>query len=186
MGSSIRNGSKVESFGIVEEVKPIMLSILKGILRDITDVRINYVNVLNIAEERGVSLKFSYNTSSTPYSNLIKAKIKTEDGDFSLEGCLFDEKVIKLTKIMDYQIDVSPLGRMLLIQNKDIPGVVGKVGTALGSYNINIGEFILSRKDPQDLAYSIIKIDSPISNEILNKIKELDEIVEIKQISINE
>ena len=49
---------EVESFGIVEEVKPIMLSILKGILRDITDVRINYVNVLNIAEERGISLKF--------------------------------------------------------------------------------------------------------------------------------
>ncbi len=177
---------EVESFGIVEEVKPIMLSILKGMLRDITDVRINYVNVLNIAEERGISLKFSYNTSSTPYSNLIKARIKTENGEFSLEGCLFDEKVIKLTKIMDYQIDVSPIGTMLLIQNKDIPGVVGKVGTALGSYNINIGEFILSRKDPQDLAYSIIKIDGQISSEILNKIEELDEIVEIKQISIDE
>ena len=177
---------EVESFGVVEEVKPVMLSVLKGILRDITDIRINYVNVLNIAEERGISLKFSYNTSFTPYSNLIKAKIKTENGTFSVEGCLFDKKVIKLTKIMDYQIDVSPIGTMLLIQNQDIPGVVGKVGTALGSYNINIGEFILSRKGTKDLAYSIIKIDSQISNETLNKIKKLDEIIEIKQISINE
>ena len=67
----------------------------------------------------------------------------------------------------------------------DIPGVVGKVGTALGSYNINIGEFILSRKGPQDLAYSIIKIDGQISSKILSKIEELDEIVEIKQISID-
>ena len=99
---------EVESFGAVEEVKPVMLSVLKGILRDITDIRINYVNVLNIAEERGISLKFSYNTSFTPYSNLIKAKIKTENGTFSVEGCVFDKKVIKLTKIMEYQIDVSP------------------------------------------------------------------------------
>ena len=175
---------EVESFGVVQEIKPIMLSILKGMLKDITDSRINYVNVLNVAEERGISLKFSYNTSPTSYSNLIKATIKTESGEFSIEGCLFDEKVIKLTKIMDYQIDVSPLGTMLLIQNKDIPGVVGKIGTALGYYNINIGEFILSRKDPKDLAYSIIKIDSKISNEVLDKIAQLDEIVEIKQISI--
>ena len=61
---------EVESFGIVEEIKPIMLSILKGVLKDITDIRVNYVNVLNIAEERGISLKFSYNTSPTSYSNL--------------------------------------------------------------------------------------------------------------------
>ena len=75
--------------------------------------------MLNVAEERGISLKFSYNSSPTSYSNLIKAKIETASSNFSVEGCLFDEQIIKLTKIMDYQIDVSPVGAMLLIHNKD-------------------------------------------------------------------
>ena len=95
-------------------------------------------------------------------------------------------EVIKITKIMGYQIDISPIGTMLLVQNKDIPGVVGKVGSVLGSYNINIAEFILSRKDSDQKAYSIIKIDDMISIEILNKLSSLEEIIEIKQISINE
>jgi len=117
---------------------------------------------------------------------LVRATIKTEQGVFSLEGCLFDEKLIKLTKIMDYQVDISPEGAMLLIHNKDIPGVVGKVGTVLGSFDINIAEFILSRKSSDESAYSIIKIDEEVSAEILKKISEVDEIINVKQIIVNE
>ena len=157
-GSSIVS-LEVESFGVIQEIKPIMLSLLKGLLKNVIEHRINYVNVLNIAEERGIALKFSYNSKSILYSNLVKANIKTDKLDFSIEGCLFDKKLIKLTKIMDYQIDFSPEGSMLLIQNKDIPGVVGKIGTVLGAFKINIAEFLLSRKDSNDIAYSIIKID---------------------------
>ena len=163
-----------------------MLSLLKGLLKNVIDYRINYVNVLNIAEERGVDLKFSYNSKSISYSNLIKAKIKTSKSVFSIEGCVFDKKHIKLTKIMDYRIDFSPIGSMLLIQNKDIPGVVGKIGTVLGAFKINIAEFILSRKDSNDIAYSIIKIDDNISNDVLDEISKEDEIIDIKQIIIHE
>ena len=87
---------------------------------------------------------------------------------------------------MDYQIDVSPNGAMLLIHNKDIPGVVGKVGIVLGSFKINIAEFILSRKSLDESAYSIIKIDEKVTNNILEKISELDEIINLKQIIIDE
>jgi len=177
---------EVESFGVIQEIKPVMLSLLKGLLRDITDNRINYVNVLNVAEERGISLKFSYNSEQVSYSNLVRATIKTEQEVFSLEGCLFDEKLIKLTKIMDYQVDISPEGAMLLIHNKDIPGVVGKIGIVLGSFDINIAEFILSRKSSDESAYSIIKIDEEVSAEILQKISEVDEIINVKQIIVNE
>ena len=177
---------EVESFGAVSEIKPIMLSLLKGLLENVTDVRINYVNVLSIAEERGVSIKFGYNSSPISYSNLINATIKTEDLEYSIEGCVLDDKIIKITKIMGYKIDISPMGQMLLIQNNDIPGVVGKVGSVLGENNVNIAEFILSRKSSGNKAYSIIKIDDSVSAEILNELSSLDEVVEVKQITINE
>ena len=55
----------------------------------------------------------------------------------------------------------------------------------LGSFNINIAEFILSRKDSDDLAYSIIKIDEKVSDDILLEISKVDEIIQIKQIIID-
>ena len=177
---------EVECFGAINEIKPIMLSLLKGLFDNITDIRINYVNVLSVAEERGISVKFSYNSSPVSYSNLVKATIKTEDSEYSLEACILDDKIIKITKIMGYQIDISPRGQMLLIQNNDIPGVVGKVGTLLGSNNVNIAEFILSRNTSGSKAYSIIKIDDYVSSDILKELSSLDEVVEVKQITINE
>ena len=87
---------------------------------------------------------------------------------------------------MGYKIDISPMGQMLLIQNNDIPGVVGKVGSLLGENNVNIAEFILSRKSSGNKAYSIIKIDDSVSSEILNELSSLDEVLEVKQITINE
>ena len=113
---------EIESFGAINEVKPIMLSLLKGLFDNVTDVRVNYVNVLSIAEDRGISVKFSYNNSSVSYSNLVKAIMKTENFEYSIEACVLDNKIIKITKIMGYQIDVTPVGQMLLIQNNDIPG----------------------------------------------------------------
>ena len=176
----------VEGYGDVQEIKPVMLSVLMGLLDDFTDTKINYVNVLSIAEERGIQLKFSYNTENVMYSNLFKVNIKTDNGEFNIEGCVYDKHIIKFTKIMDHQIDVTPEGAMLLIQNKDIPGVVGNIGTLLGSFKINIAEFILSRQKIDNKAYSIIKIDEIISSETLEKISDLDEIINVKQILINE
>ena len=177
---------EVEGFGVVNDIKPVMLSLLKGLLKKITDIRVNYVNVLSIAEERGIGIKFSYNSASVSYSNLINARIKTEVAEYSIEGCVLDEKIIKITKIMGYQIDVSPIGQMLLIQNNDIPGVVGKVGSMLGANNVNIAEFILSRKSSGNKAYSIIKIDESVSEQILEDLSSLDEVIDVKQIIIND
>ena len=177
---------EVEGFGVVNDIKPVMLSLLKGLLKKVTDIRVNYVNVLSIAEERGIGIKFSYNSASVSYSNLINARIKTEVAEYSIEGCVLDEKIIKITKIMGYQIDVSPIGQMLLIQNNDIPGVVGKVGSMLGANNVNIAEFILSRKSSGNKAYSIIKIDESVSEQILEDLSSLDEVIDVKQIIIND
>ena len=116
--------------------------------------------------------------------NLQWPPVKAWTRKFSLEGCLFDGKLIKLTKIMDYQVDVSPNGAMLLVHNKDIPGVVGRVGTILGESGVNIAEYILSRPHKKENPISIIKVDHSVNEKCLKKLNEIDEIIEIRQFKI--
>ena len=85
---------------------------------------------------------------------------------------------------MGNNIDVCPEGVMLLMQNKDIPGVVGKVGGILGKAKINIGEYILSRSAGATIALSVIKIDEEIDDQLIKELIELDEIIDLKQIHI--
>ena len=85
---------------------------------------------------------------------------------------------------MDNEINFYPEGYILLSINKDLPGVVGKVGTVLGKSGINIAEYILSRSQQNKNPISIIKIDNNLSSECLKEINQIDEIIEIKQFKI--
>ena len=83
---------------------------------------------------------------------------------------------------MGFEIDVMPEGNMLLIENADIPGVIGKVGKILGDSQINIAEFLLSRTSKGNNAFSIVKVDEQISQDLIDSLKKLDEIINIIQL----
>ena len=85
---------------------------------------------------------------------------------------------------MGFDIDLNPEGPMLFIKNKDVPGVIGKVGKILGDSKINIAEFLLSRTSKGDNASSIVKVDDKISDELIESLKKLDEIMSIIQLEI--
>ena len=175
---------KIECFGLVEELKPISISFLKGLFSMITDNRINFVNAISIAEERGISISHSYSSQKISYSNLITANITTSEGEYSISGSVFSENHPRIVRIMGYVIDIFPEGVMLFMQNKDVPGVIGKIGTLLGNNNINIASYILSREIKNKSAYSIVKVDEKINDEIINEISLLEEIEKINQIEL--
>ena len=175
---------KIECFGLIEELKPISISFLKGLFHKVTDNRINFINAMSIAEERGISISHSYSSKKISYSNLIMATVSTDKGDFSIGGSVFSENHPRITSIMGYTIDVFPEGVMLFMRNKDVPGVIGKIGTLLGENKINIASYILSREIKDKSAYSIVKVDEEVDSEIIYKISSLDEIETINQIHL--
>ena len=85
---------------------------------------------------------------------------------------------------MGFDIDLNPEGNMLFIKNKDVPGVIGKIGTVLGDLKINIAGYLLGRIDKQDYAYAVIKLDDYIDDIALNNINDIDEIISVKQLKL--
>ena len=180
---SIR-GISIECFGEIDEGKTLTLSFLKGLLKDSSDLRLNFVNVAAIAEERGISFSHSYNSDSVSFSNLIVTKIVTDEGVTKVSGSVFSENHYRLVEIKGFKVDVIPDGVMLLIQNKDVPGVIGKVGMVLGNKDINIAEYLLSRDLNNASAFSIVKIDEKLSESVINELKKIDDILNIEQLKI--
>ena len=173
---------KIECFGLIEELKPISISFIKGLFHKVTDNRINFINAILIAEERGISISHSYSSEKISYSNLVMATVSTDKGDFSIGGSVFAENHPRIISIMGYTIDVFPEGVMLFMKNKDVPGVIGKIGTLLGENDINIASYILSREIKNKSAYSIVKVDDKVDIEIIHQISSLDEIETVNQI----
>ena len=85
---------------------------------------------------------------------------------------------------MGFEVDLKPKGRMLFVKNKDVPGVIGKVGTILGLEKVNISGYLLSKVEEKNFAYSIIKMDNEISNKTISNLLEIDELIEIRQLNL--
>ena len=163
---------KIECFGLIEELKPISISFLKGLFCKVTDNRINFINAISIAEERGISISHSYSSEKTGYSNLITASVTTSDGEYLISGSVFSENHPRIVNIMGYSIDIFPEGVMLFMKNKDVPGVIGKIGTFLG------------REVKNKSAYAIVKVDDKMDSKIIKEISLLREIETINQIEL--
>ena len=184
LSSSAIKSVSIECFGSIEDSKPIALSFLIGLFHDMTDNRINFVNAGVIAEERGISFSHSISSAQVPFSNLIVANVKTQDKIIEIAGSIFGDNYTRIVDIMGYQIDFHPEGNMLFVENKDVPGVIGKVGMMLGENNVNIGEYLLSREKNIEFAYSVIKVDGQIDERLIKKLLEIDDIIDVRQICV--
>ena len=85
---------------------------------------------------------------------------------------------------MGHEINFNPEGYIILSRNKDVPGVVGKVGTILAQSNINIAEYILSRPKKKENPISIIKVDNSLNKDCLERLKQIDELIEVRQFKV--
>ena len=73
----------------------------------------------------------------------------------------------------------------LFVQNDDVPGVIGKVGSLLGDNSINIGAYLLSQNSEKSLAFAVIRLDSPISPDLIRQLQAIEEVKFVNQIVIN-
>ena len=82
-------------------------------------------------------------------------------------------------RIDDLNVDVLPEGHLLVFTNIDRPGVVGFIGTVLGENKVNIATFQVGRKAAGGEAVSILNVDSPVSADIVKKIRNFSGITSV-------
>jgi D-3-phosphoglycerate dehydrogenase len=82
------------------------------------------------------------------------------------------------------RIDAQPEGIVLVMENVDVPGVIGRVGTVLGAHAINIAEWRLGRTAPGAQALSFINLDTPAAPEVLAELARLEGVTRVRQVEL--
>ncbi len=152
------------------------MGLAKGILSPILKETVNFINATTLAKERGIKIKESKSSKEEEFVNLIQLEIKTDKETRRVSGTLSSNKQPRIVKIDDYYVELTPLGEMIFIQNWDKPGIIGNLGTLLGKHNINIATMTFGRDKPGGKSISVLNVDSPVSAEVLEKIKKLEKI----------
>jgi D-3-phosphoglycerate dehydrogenase / 2-oxoglutarate reductase len=180
---------RIEFAGELVEVDaaPVTRAFLAGLLRDVS-ARVNVVNAFVIAEERRIAVTTSY-VRSADAPPAIRSRVVSESGEQTVSGTVFGvtggNREGRITQINDFRIEAIPRGNMLVMHNRDVPGVIGRVGTALGDHGINISAFHLGRRAPGGDAMAVIEVDASAGAQTVEALRALDGILMVREIELN-
>ncbi|MEQ8970075.1 MAG: phosphoglycerate dehydrogenase [Coleofasciculus sp. C1-SOL-03] len=154
--------------------QPLVVASLKGLLSQALRERVNYVNASIEAKERGIRVIETRDASVQDYSGgslLLSAKGSL--GEHSVTGALLSDGEIHITSIDEFPINVPPSHHMLFTLHRDMPGIIGKIGSLLGSFNVNIASMQVGRKIVRGDAVMVLSIDDPLPEGILTEITKV-------------
>lgn len=178
--------AKISYMGEISSYKTDILgsAFMKGYLTKQLGDEVNHINALEVAKERGIKIEQVQNKEEEEFVNLIRTEIVTEKGRHVLEGTLFANKEARFVKVDDVYLEVAPSSNMLVITNKDKPGVIGFLGTTLGAHKINIAGMSLGRKANQGIALTIFNLDNPLTEKVTKEISTNENIVSLNTIKL--
>ena len=166
------------------DVSVITRALIKGVFSPILEENVNYVNAPMIAKERGVRIIEEKTSKIEDFANLMYVELNAGKKKHFIMGTLFDNKEPRIVKVDKFYVEAIPDGYMLVITNKDVPGVVGKIGTLLGTAGVNIAGMSFGRDKKTKEAISLLNIDSEVSKDILAKLKKEKNINDVKQVKV--
>lgn len=156
--------------------------ILQEVLNPILTEPVNLVNAPGVAKNRGIIITEGKRSDSKGYKNLISIKMRADNNEVSVDG-VFDKEP-KIVMINTYQVDVETEGTMLIVRYKDIPGIIGSIGTKLGEHDINIAKMQVGRQAPGGEAVMVLKVDQKVSGDVEDAIKALDQVYDAVSVNL--
>jgi D-3-phosphoglycerate dehydrogenase len=158
---------------------------LKGLLEVSRGPDVTYMLAPLLAKDSGLTVEESIGEPKT-YKNTIEVTLDAEKCKISLMGTITEEGRMRIVKVNDYWIDFVPTGKLLLFQNHDRPGVIGKIGNLLGDAKVNIANFALGRKDNSGLAFGALEIDGALDDELKKKLEKNGDMIWLTFIDFTE
>jgi D-3-phosphoglycerate dehydrogenase len=169
--------------------RPITARGVEGALASIVGRRaINLVNALHLAETRGIEVRRVTMSVPPDVSGQVQVRLGRATDCFGgspeglrVQGSLLAGDHARLTRIGDFRVDVAAQGSLIMLRNRDVPGVIGQVGTILGNAGANIAEYHQSRQGGGGEALAVISLDGPVDASTMDALRALSDVLDARQ-----
>src|SRR5262245_54828477 len=132
---------------------------------------VNLVNAEMLARERGIEIAESSNPKKGDFASLLHAEVETEQGTTVAAGTLFGDQYVRLVQLGPFRMEGYLDGVLLVFTHRDVPGMIGFIGTIFGTHGVNIAQMTVGRQLPGGEAIGILNLDSPPPEEALLAVK---------------
>ena len=159
-----------------------------GLLDSALDANINIINATAVAKSRGIELTETSSGHTENFASMISVKVTTDQGEFEAAGTIFGHQFLRLVKLGRFCFEAFLDGRLLVYRHRDVPGLIGYIGTILGRHNVNIANMALGRQTnkPGGDSVAILNLDSEPSAEALAEVAAHQEVSGVEVVRLPE
>jgi D-3-phosphoglycerate dehydrogenase len=160
-------------------------SVLVGILSGHTEEPVNLVNAPSMAEERGIELAETTDTTSEDFTELVTVRIGSGDGGVEVAGTgVGPRNVPYLVSVWGARFYLPFDGHLAVLRYTDQPGMIGRVGTFFGEEGVNIVSAAVGAEPDAETAVMVLTTDAPVHQETVARILELEGFFEGRAVSV--
>ena len=146
-------------------------AILTGFLKHAGGEEVNSVNVRSMAATLGLDVQEVRSSEQTDFNEWIHVAVFSGETKVSLGGTFFGAKNDpRIVRVNSNSVEVTPSGVVLMLENRDRPGIVGHIGTLLGTEQINIASMSLSRTEQGGRALTLLNLDSMPGADVMARL----------------
>jgi D-3-phosphoglycerate dehydrogenase len=172
----------VETWGLPEDLlHPVAVASVKGALEGHSPEAVNFVNALHVAKERGVSASETRHEDPGHYVRSIRVTLSSPEARASADGTVYGGGDARVVEVDGQPLEFRPEGTVVFLRNRDVPGVIGSVGTILGDGGVNIAGFSLARSGEK--AAAVVAVDSPPPAPVIERLRKAPAVEDVRVVS---
>ncbi|MGB7563701.1 MAG: phosphoglycerate dehydrogenase [Prochlorococcaceae cyanobacterium] len=165
--------------------QPLVIAALKGLLSTALGDSINYVNAALEAKERGIHVLEVKDEASRDFAGgSLQLSARGANGQHTVTGAVFADGDLRITTIDEFPVNVAPSDHMLFTRHRDVPGIIGKLGSVLGEHNVNIASMQVGRRVVRGDALMVLCLDDPIPPSLLATVIAIDGIQDAHPVTL--
>lgn len=145
---------------------------------------VNLINAELLARDRGIEIIESANPNKGDFANLLHTEVFSDKKSMVASGTLFGKEYLRLVQLGPYRMESFLDGVLLAFTHRDVPGLIGYIGTVFGKHNVNIASMNVGRQQPGGEAVAVLNLDSPPPDEALKEIKAHEKIYNINVVKL--
>lgn len=160
--------------------RPLSVAALKGLLSTMLSSGATYISAPALAADRGIKTTESSDPMGREgFKHLLTVSAKTDKGSFSVSGTLLAPGEPRLVRFGELAVEVKPEGKLVVLTNRDTPGVIGQVGTLLGKAGINIADMRVGRRSAHGEAVMFLSVDEEVGADVRKKLEKIGGITNV-------
>jgi len=156
-----------------KETKVLTAVFAAGLLQGALEQEVNLVNAELLLRQRGIKLVEESRSEMGSFRSSMSAEVTTDQAQHRATGTIFGQQMPRLVALDDFRLEAYLDGYLLVFRHRDVPGIIGGVGTIFGRHGINIAQMAVGRASAGGEAVGILNLDSEPSAEALADVRQL-------------